>query len=230
VRLLRRVYYSHRGMIGNNGDVVEVRDVSTTGVSLRNAEGQAARLEWQALSDGGGPLRIAPGYAATIDSQQGTTSTEHINALVSGSAQIQGFKTYVAESRHRASAWMVINESAERQQVVAGRPRGVWLDIRPEDVWANVARNLSRQPLKLSATEFIRAASDVRRGTVSQRYRGQEAQERRVAPGVAIRHAIEKRRLALSPAVAWIAQRAQAVHETLKPQQQRQHRPRGPRL
>jgi hypothetical protein len=90
-----------------------------------------------------------------------------------------------------------------------------------------VARTLSHQPLKLSATEFIRAASDVRRGTVSQRYRGQEAHEQHRAPGMAIRHAIEERRLALSSADAWIAPRAQAVHETLKPQQQR---PRGPRL
>jgi hypothetical protein len=74
-----------------------------------------ARLEWKVLSDSGGPLRLAPGYAATIDSQQGIASTEHINVIASGSSTVQGFKNYVAESRHRVASWMIVNESAERQ-------------------------------------------------------------------------------------------------------------------
>jgi hypothetical protein len=35
---------------------------------------------------------------------------------------VQGFKNYVAESRHRVASWMIVNESAERQQIRDKRP------------------------------------------------------------------------------------------------------------
>jgi hypothetical protein len=66
-------------------------------------------------------LRLAPGYATTIDSQQGVTSTEHINVIASGSAKVHGFKNYVAKSRHQVRSWMIVNESAERQQISGAR-------------------------------------------------------------------------------------------------------------
>ena len=181
IRALRRVYFSHRGMIANNGDMLEVEAVSGKDIQVRNAEGKRARLEWKAFSDNGGPLRLAPGYAATIDSQQGVTSTEHINLLASGSAAVQGFKNYVAESRHREHAWLIVNESAERQQIHHARAVNDWSPITAEDVWANVGKNLSRQPTKSLAVDFLKVASALRHGTISYRFAGRVRQEQHQA-------------------------------------------------
>ncbi|MBR0664425.1 hypothetical protein GXW71_08665 [Roseomonas hellenica] len=75
-----------RGNIGNNGSVLEVRTVSAEGVSLRTAHGRDGFASWETLADKpSGRIRLALGDVLTIDSAQGITSDEPINALPAGS-------------------------------------------------------------------------------------------------------------------------------------------------
>jgi hypothetical protein len=242
VRPLRRIYPGtvKDGMIANNGDVLQVLDVSPEALTVRNAEGRQARLEWKVLSDSGSPLRLAPGYAATIDSQQGITSTEHINVIASGSSAVQGFKNYVAESRHRVASWMIVNESAERQQIRDKRPANDWTKINADDVWANIAKNLSRQPTKSLAMDFLRGATSVHRGTITQRFAGRVHQELAAAkeasdkPGRSVWTAsadLERRRVSRAPALRRVAEQAREIAlQGIEKLHLEARQARGPRL
>jgi hypothetical protein len=144
--------------IGDNGTVLRVVKVLTAeGLELRSESGKVGFVSWDALRDreGAGHIRLTYGDAGTIDSSQGITSDEHINALPSGSKDAQGFKTYVAESRHRVRSYMVGSMGAEMREAQGRRPMGLpgpatTADARRE-VWANVVRNLERAPVKESA-------------------------------------------------------------------------------
>ena len=48
-----------------------------------------------------------------------------------------------------------MSDGAERQEVAGRRPLGDQRLVRDADVWANMARNLSRQPEKASALAFL---------------------------------------------------------------------------
>jgi len=139
VRLLNRVFGADKAHFGSNGDTVTVLGVTNDGIQTRNTEGQ-----------------VAYGYAATIDASQGATSDEHIDALPEGSRAVNGLKSYVAESRHRDTTWMVVNEAAERRQIASRIPIGEHRLIRDDDIWRNVAANLSRQPIKVSRPAPLR--------------------------------------------------------------------------
>ncbi|WP_371734230.1 MobF family relaxase [Acidisphaera sp. S103] len=242
VRPLRRIYPGKvkDGMIANNGDVLRVLDVSTEALTARNAEGRQARLGWKVLSDSGGPLRLAPGYAATIDSQQGMTSTEHINVIASGSSTVQGFKNYVAESRHRVASWMIVNESAERQQIRDKRPANDWTKITGDDVWANIAKNLSRQPTKSLAMDFLCGATSVHRGTITQRFAGRvhqelaaakEASDKRGQPVWTASADLERRRVSRAPALRRVAEQAREIAlQGIEKLHLEARQARGPRL
>lgn len=186
-----------------NGTVLTVVGATSKDITVKNPSGRVATLPWKAFSDDGGPVRIAPGFAATIDSQQGITSTEHINAMLGGSAAVQGLKNYVAESRHRNTSWMVVNEAAERRQISQGQHIGTPIDTI--DVWKNIAANLSAQPVKASALDFLREATQIRRGAVSAHFRGRLPGEQRQMEGrnkgVSVRERID----AVRPEVAAIA-------------------------
>ena len=88
-----------------------------------------------------GRVRLAYGDCLTIDSSQGLTSDEHVNALPGGSRSVQGFKAYVAESRHRVAAWLVGSMGAElrlgfqRSLTRAASDEG----LRPWQFWRTLA-------------------------------------------------------------------------------------------
>jgi len=128
-----RLFARHRG-IGNNGDIVEVKDVRTDGLVVRNKLGAEALLPWTALRQHPtAPVRLAPGYAVTHDVAQGMTSTEHVN-LVFGSRSIGLDKAYVAASRHRSAHWLLIDEATERADIAERTPLGQQREIREHDV------------------------------------------------------------------------------------------------
>ena len=169
------------GNIGSNGSVLEVRGADAEGVTLRNVHGSEGKVRWATLLDrASGRVRLTYGDVLSIDATQGATSTEHINAMPAGTRAVNGFKGYVAESRHRQATWLVASDGAERQEVAGRRPLGDVRQVREADVWANMARNLSRQPEKTSVLAFLDRAQQVRRGTVRNLQAGlQPAEQRR---------------------------------------------------
>ncbi|WP_424137676.1 MobF family relaxase [Roseomonas chloroacetimidivorans] len=183
-RLNARFLDGGRGNIGNNGSVLEVRDVNAEGIVLRTAAGRDGAVSWESLADKkSGRTRLAPGDVLTIDAAQGITSREHINAMPAGSAGVQGFKGYTAESRHKDSAWLITSDGAERREVMVRRALG---DVRPvtaADVWENVARNLARQPAKASALDFMDRARDIGRTAAHAMQAGFRRAEAREAAG-----------------------------------------------
>ena len=64
-------------------------------------------------------MRLTYGYAMTVDTAQGSTATEHIHALPSGSHAIHGFKAYTAASRHERTTWIIVDEASERRQLAS---------------------------------------------------------------------------------------------------------------
>ena len=100
-----------RGFIGTNGDMVKVVRRAEDGLVLRDKDGRVGHVQWRRLRDRDtGRLLLGYGHCLTVDSAQGITSGEHINALPRGSAGITAFKGYVAESRHEHTAWTMVGE------------------------------------------------------------------------------------------------------------------------
>jgi hypothetical protein len=170
LRLFRRTWGTAEGKkqeIGNNGDVVEVLGQSLTGMRLRTKDGRIAEVEWRRVADDAtGRLLLGFGHALTIDSAQGITSDEHINALPRGTSAVTGFTSYVAESRSRGTTWTVISEAALYE---AERHRQALGDITPitkDDLWARAAEDMSKKPYKPLATDLLNAARQNRADAV----------------------------------------------------------------
>ena len=100
----------------------------------------------------------------TTHTAQGSTATEHIYALPSGSQAVTGFAAYSSGTRHRRASYLVISEGAEKAEVARARPLNDIRPIRAEDAWANVATNFSRQPTKELAIDFLAKAGSVPQG------------------------------------------------------------------
>ena len=99
VRLFARTNAAYadrgRGIIGNNGSVLEVQAIGAEGVVLRNANGRAGLVNWDTLRDPtSGRIRLSYGDVLTIDAAQGLTSTEHIQAMPAGTPAVTAFKAY----------------------------------------------------------------------------------------------------------------------------------------
>ena len=155
------------GNLGNNGSVVTVEAIEDGGLQLRNAKGTSGFVKWETLRDQNtGRIRLTYGDVITIDAIQSATSTEHINALPSGSDAVQSFKAYVAQSRSRETTWLVVADGRERAEIMSRRALGNIEPITEADVWTNVARNLSRQPEKELATDLLERANRSHMGTV----------------------------------------------------------------
>ncbi|MBV8216879.1 MAG: hypothetical protein JO325_00325, partial [Solirubrobacterales bacterium] len=155
------------GRLGNNGSVVTLEAIEAEGLVLRNAKGATGFVPYDALRDkDNGRVRLAYGDVVTLDAIQSATSTEHIHAMPSGSAAVNSFKNYVGLSRARETSWLVVSDGAERSEVLGRRALGNVEPVTETDVWANVARNLSRQPAKALATELLKTAHDVNIGQV----------------------------------------------------------------
>jgi conjugative relaxase-like TrwC/TraI family protein len=158
--------------VGDNGSVLVVEKIDRhEGLTLRTDSGKVAFVSWAALQDkaGSGRPLLAHGDVLTIDSSQGITSDEHINALPSGSAAVSGFKGYVAESRHRVRSYMVGSMGAEMRQARTRRMSGL-PPLTPQEEaregWANLVRNLEKRPEKDSALVFLERAAATKRQAV----------------------------------------------------------------
>jgi hypothetical protein len=146
--------------------VLEVLDADDQGITLRARTGKVGTIRWSDIGQRDGRFHLAYGYAMTIHAAQGVTATEHIFALPAGSKAIDGLSGYSANTRHRYANYIVTNESAEQIEVRKRRPLN---DVRPvtiDDRWANVARALSFQPQKDSATALRERSHSFRRGAV----------------------------------------------------------------
>lgn len=188
VRLFARINGRYpdrsRGIIGNNGSVLQVQKLDADGVTLRNAQGREGLVLWNTLrAPGSGRVRLAYGDVLTIDAAQGVTSTAHILALPAGSRTVTGFKAYTGASRHRAENHLVFSEGAERREVMGRRPLGDTRAIGAADLWENAARNLSRQPAQESATAFMERAHQVNRAASRALQAGFVAAEQRAVAG-----------------------------------------------
>ncbi len=113
----------------------------------------------------------------------GGTSSEHIDAPVSGSMHVGLQRGHTAEGRQRDTTYLVINEAAERRQIAAGIRLGEHRDISREDIWRNVAGNYNRDTNKGTATDFLRRATGLQRGSIAGLQAGSEPLERRNAAG-----------------------------------------------
>ena len=162
VRLFRktwgRIEGEGSGFVGSNGDIVEVLGQSAEGLRLRNADGQVANVAWKVLKDPhSDQLLLGFGHALTIDSAQGITSGEHINALPRGTAGITAFKSYVAESRHVSQVWTILSEAVAFEAVRRSRALGDKDPITPGHLWAQVAKDMSQKPYKSLAGDLVAA-------------------------------------------------------------------------
>ena len=187
VRLFARTPASFGGKggnLGNNGSVAEVERIEAAGLQLRNAKGTSGFVKWDTLRDAGsGRVRLTYGDVVTIDAIQSATSTEHISALPSGSETVQGFKAYVAQSRSRETTWLVAADGRERAEIMGRRALGNVDPITEADVWANIARNLSRQPEKELATDLLDRAHKSHTGTVRSLATAFQPKQQREAEG-----------------------------------------------
>lgn len=170
------------GSIGRNGSVLTVQSADRNGMHVVNAKGVAGYLPWKSLTKDG-QVRLAYGEVMTTHTAQGSTSTEHIYAMPAGTKMVNGFSAYSSGSRHKQQSHMVISEGAERAEVSARRPVNDPRPIRGDDVWVNVARNLSRQPTKSTALDFIGRASGIKRGAAKSLQRGLQPGELRERRG-----------------------------------------------
>jgi len=162
VRLFRKTWAridgEDFGYIGSNGDVLDVVGQSSAGLRLRDKEGRVGDVKWGNLKDGRSDrLLLGFGHALTIDSAQGITSGEHINALPRGTAGITAFKSYVAESRHVSQVYTVISEAALFEAVKRSRAVGDREPITTEDLWEQAAKDMSDKPYKSLALDLVEA-------------------------------------------------------------------------
>ena len=152
VRLFRKTSATidgKRGDIGSNGDVVEIVRWTEGGVVLRDKRGRNGAVEWKRLADmKSNRLLLAYGHALTVDSAQGITSGEHINALPRGTAGATSFKTYVAESRHVTQVHTLIAEAAVFEAVKMRRALGDASEVTTQHLWDRVAEDMSTKLYK----------------------------------------------------------------------------------
>ena len=172
LRLYRRTHARFGklfGAIGNNGSIVTVTGVSDTGLTLRSQKGREGEVEWRRLSDPKSKrLLVGFGHTLTVDSAQGITSGEHINALPRGSAGISSFKGYVAESRATGATWTVISEAAVHEAEKRSRALGDATPVTTEDLWKRIGRDMSTKPYKALATDLARAVRHDRDAAISR--------------------------------------------------------------
>ena len=165
VRLFRKTSAridGKRGDIGSNGDVVEIVRWTEGGVVLRDKRGRDGEVQWRRMKDQKTDrLLLGFGHALTVDSAQGITSGEHINALPRGTAGATAFKAYVAESRHVTQVYTMIAEAAVFEAVKNRRALGDAAPITTKDLWDRVAEDMSQKRYKALGMDLV---NNARRG------------------------------------------------------------------
>lgn len=167
VRLFRKTYATFedasRGYLGSNGDILEVIATSAATLTLRNKAGQTAILPLDKLrEEKTGRIMLGFGHAMTIDSGQGATTIEHINALPRGTANLTAFKAYTAESRHVQTAWTMIAEGALLEAEKLSRAVGDISPVTSDDLWARAAADMSEQKFKALGVELMKMIETAR--------------------------------------------------------------------
>lgn len=154
------------GNIGRNGSVLEIVRASNEGLILRSQAGREGLVQWGSLKiKDTNQIRLAYGDALTTNTAQGSTVTEHIHAMPSGSRLVTAFGAYTSGSRHKERSYIVTSEGAERAEVSGRRPLGDPRPVTRHDIIDNLKRNLSRQVSKDSALDLIEKANNLRRET-----------------------------------------------------------------
>jgi hypothetical protein len=156
-----------RRAIGRNGDILTVLAADVHGLQVRNDKAATeGRVAWTRLTDGAGRVRLAYGDVMTTHTAQGSTATEHIYALPSGTQAVTGFSAYSSGTRHRRTSYLVLSEGAERAAVARSRPLNDNRPITVDALWSNAGDNLGRQPKKDMATAMTERVRGLRQGTV----------------------------------------------------------------
>ncbi|GBR23030.1 hypothetical protein AA0488_0033 [Kozakia baliensis NRIC 0488] len=187
VRLFKRTNAKRddgkRGIIGNNGSVLEVRDYRYGGLYLRNSHGTCGWVDLETLASPHDD-RVLLGYGdvLTIDASQGLTSTEHILAMPRGSGHLDAHRAYVGASRHRFRNWIVTSERAERRNIMSRRGMGSRQSIGRDDILTAMADNLDRRDQRLSALSLLEDARTLRADAVKNFHKTLLQTERRNAP------------------------------------------------
>ncbi|MGE4043398.1 MAG: MobF family relaxase [Acetobacteraceae bacterium] len=199
-----------RGSIGRNQSVVTVLAADAKGMRVRNHKGRIGTVSWTTLANEQGHIRLAYGEVLTTHSAQGSTATEHIYALPSGSQAVNGFAAYSSGTRHRRKSFFVISEAAEKRDVMRSRPLNDTRPISRDDAWYNVARNLGKQPEKDTALAFLESAVNVKRGAARAFQRGSipaQAREAKHQPPSVLEQRLLRWRegKAIAPVVAEVA-------------------------
>ena len=171
------------GSIGRNGSVLTVLSADKHGMTVRNAKGNEGYVPWKSLTRDG-QIRLAYGEVMTTHTAQGSTSTEHIYAMPAGTKLVTGFSAYSSGTRHKMQSFMLISEGAERAEVTARRAVNDPRPIAAADLWANVGRNLGRQPEKATALDFLDRATNLKRGAVLSLQSGLQPAELRDRRGL----------------------------------------------
>lgn len=152
------------GWLGNNGSMVTVEAITETGLRLRNRHGDVGDVSWNRLvHQRSGRLLVASGWAQTVDSIQGITSAEHINALTHGTSGLTAFRNYPAESRAEWETWTLIGEAGLFETVRHARAIGEQSEITTEQLWKQAAKDMAyapRKPLGLDMVEAVRKDVD----------------------------------------------------------------------
>ncbi len=144
------------GFIGSNGDVVELVAWSNDGMILRHKDGREGRVDpFRLLDARTGRMLLGFGHAVTIDSSQGRTTGEHINAMPRGTAGATGFKTYTAESRHVWQAYTMISEAAVFEAVKHRRALGDTPPVTTEQLWDHVGEDMGRKEYKPLGVDLL---------------------------------------------------------------------------
>ncbi|RYF19357.1 MAG: hypothetical protein EOO77_10360 [Oxalobacteraceae bacterium] len=126
-----------------------------------------------------------------MDSAQGITSGEHINALPRGTAGATSFKTYVAESRHVTRVHTLIAEAAVFEAVKMRRALGDVSEVTTKDLWDRVAEDMSTKLYKALGMDLANGTRRSREAAIDtfiqseHRIEGAKAAGRK--PGVEVR-------------------------------------------
>jgi hypothetical protein len=160
--------------------VLEIIAIREDGLLMRNPAGKEGFVAWTTFKDEtSGRVRLAYGDALTTNTAQGSTVTEHIHAMPSGTRLVSAFGAYTSGSRHREQSFIVTSEGAERSEIAGRRPLGDWREVSHTDVLDNMKRNLARQPEKGSSVDFVARAANVRRGTIQRMQQSHQKMEAR---------------------------------------------------
>ena len=211
LRLYRKTWGTvdgRRTHLGSNGQVVEVVGRDRKGLQLRSTAGRGApvvHVPWARLTDpGSGRLLLGSGHCLTIDSAQGITSGEHVNAMPRGSAGVSAFKAYVAESRHVSQVWTMVGEAAEREAERGSRPLGDPRAVTADDLWERVGRQMSEKPYKPLGMDLLTQVRADQAETSGRFIEGCERMQRHAGgvQGLAAEGAVRRAEAATRRAVA----------------------------